>query len=87
MSEPASILTQVEQGERVLNPAETAAVNNFNTEGIETKMGTLVSELNAANKTLNSMVNGVNTLVAVNSRQLEVNKQTARKVGGQVGLV
>jgi hypothetical protein len=59
----------------------------FNLEPLETKMGTLVSELNAANKTLNDMVNGVNTLVAVNSRALKANETTARKVSGQIGLV
>jgi hypothetical protein len=59
----------------------------FNLEPLETKMGTLVSELNAANKTLNDMVNGVNTLVAVNSRALKATETTARKVGGQIGLV
>ena len=59
----------------------------FDTEALETKMSTMISELNAANKTLASMVNGVNTLVAVESRALKAVETTARKDRNQVGLV
>ena len=83
-----------EDGPEIIRSTQRANVtsNNdlesmFNLEPLETKMGTLVSELNAANKTLNDMVNGVNTLVAVNSRALKANETTARKVSGQIGLV
>jgi hypothetical protein len=46
-----------------------------------------VTELNAANKTLTSMVNGVNTLVAVESRVLKAVEKTARKDVNQIGIV
>jgi hypothetical protein len=50
-------------------------------------MASLVTEMNSANKTLTSMVNGVNTLVAVESRALKAVETTARKDRNQVGLV
>jgi hypothetical protein len=59
----------------------------FNTQALETKMTTMVSELTAANKTLTSMVNGVNTLVAVEGRAMKAVERTARKDMNQVGLV
>ena len=61
--------------------------NTFNTEALEMKLNSTVSELNAANKTLTSMVNSVNTLVAVESRALKAVETTARKDRNQVGLV
>ena len=61
--------------------------NTFNTKALETKMASMVSELNSANKTLTSMVNGVNTLVAVESRALQAVETSARKDMNQVGMV
>ena len=61
--------------------------NTFNTEALEMKLNSTVNELNAANKTLTSMVNSVNTLVAVESRALKAVETTARKDRNQVGLV
>jgi hypothetical protein len=61
--------------------------NTFNTEALESKLNSTVSELNAANKTLTNMVNSVNTLVAVESRALKAVETTARKDRNQVGLV
>ncbi len=61
--------------------------STFDTSELENKMISMVRELNAANKTLNSMVNGVNTLVAVESRALKAVETTARKDRNQVGLV
>jgi hypothetical protein len=85
--EPATSILQVEKGERVLNQAETQAVNNFSTVELENKMNTMVTELNNANKTLTNMVNGVNTLVAVDSRTMKAVERTARKDVNQIGLV
>ena len=70
----------------------TVTANNdlkatFNTEALEAKMTTLVTEMNNANKTLTNMVNGVNTLVAVESRSLRAVERTARKDVNQIGLV
>jgi hypothetical protein len=59
----------------------------FDTSALETKMAAMSSELNNANKALASMVNGVNTLVAVESRALKAVETTARKDRNQVGLV
>jgi hypothetical protein len=50
-------------------------------------MAAMSTELNNANKALASMVNGVNTLVAVESRALKAVETTARKDRNQVGLV
>ena len=61
--------------------------STFNTEALEMKLNSTVSELNAANKTLTSMVNSVNTLVAVESRALKAVETTARKDRNQVGMV
>lgn len=61
--------------------------NTFNTEALEAKMATLVTEMNSANKTLTNMVNGVNTLVAIEGRSLKAVETTARKDRNQVGLV
>jgi len=61
--------------------------NTFNTEALENKMATMTTELNNANKALANMVNGVNTLVAVESRALKAVETTARKDRNQVGLV
>ena len=59
----------------------------FDTTALETKMAAMSTELNNANKALASMVNGVNTLVAVESRALKAVETTARKDRNQVGLV
>ena len=59
----------------------------FDTSALETKMAAMSTELNNANKALASMVNGVNTLVAVESRALKAVETTARKDRNQVGLV
>jgi len=72
--------------------SSTATANNdlkstFNTEALESKMSGMMIELSTANKTLASMVNGVNTLVAVESRALKAVETTARKDRNQVGLV
>lgn len=92
--DPAMPTLVGESGPEVVTSTQRANVtsNNdlsemLNLEPLETKMGTLVSELNAANKTLSDVVNGVNTLVAVESRALKATETTARKVGGQIGLV
>ena len=72
--------------------AGTVTANNdlketFDTTALETKMAAMSTELNNANKALASMVNGVNTLVAVESRALKAVETTARKDRNQVGLV
>jgi hypothetical protein len=59
----------------------------FDTTALETKMASLVTEMSSANKTLTNMVNGVNTLVAIEGRSLKAVETTARKDRNQVGLV
>ena len=83
-----------EKGPEIVAPkvASTAVANTdlqktFDTEALEAKMTTMVTELNAANKTLTNMVNGVNTLVAVESRALRAHEKNARKDPNQIGLV
>jgi DNA-binding transcriptional MerR regulator len=72
--------------------SSTVTANNdlqkiFNTEALEAKMNTMVTALNTANQSLTNMVNGVNTLVAVEGRALKAVETTARKDRNQVGLV
>ena len=67
--------------------SNTDLKNTFNTKALEHKMQSMVTELNSANKTLTSMVNGVNTLVAVESRALKAVETSARKDMNQVGMV
>ncbi len=51
----------------------------FDTTALESKMASMTTELTNANKALTDMVNGVNTLVAVESRALKAVEKTARK--------
>jgi len=67
--------------------SNTDLKNTFDTKALEHKMQTMVTELNSANKTLTTMVNGVNTLVAVESRALKAVETSARKDMNQVGMV
>jgi len=83
-----------ESGPEVIKSNTTGTVtanqdlkSTFDTEALENKMTNLVTEMNNANKTLTNMVNGVNTLVAVESRALKAVETTARKDRNQVGLV
>lgn len=83
-----------ERGPEMVTPGtkSTVTANNdlkstFDTTALETKMASLVTEMNSANKTLTNMVNGVNTLVALESRALKAVETTARKDRNQVGLV
>ena len=50
-------------------------------------MNTMVTALNNTNQSLASVANGVNTLVAVESRALKAVETTARKDRNQVGIV
>jgi DNA-binding transcriptional MerR regulator len=59
----------------------------FNTQALENKMTTMVTELTNANKTLATTLSSVNTLVAVEGRALKAVEKTARKDMNQVGLV
>ncbi len=91
----AGNLTMVGEGGPELVTAGTASTVTsntdlaklFNTQALETKMTSMVTELTNANKTLTSMVNGVNTLVAVEGRAMKAVEITARKDRNQVGLV
>jgi DNA-binding transcriptional MerR regulator len=59
----------------------------FNTQALETKMTSMVTELNSANKTLTNMVLGVNTLVAVSNKTRVATEKNARMDRNQIGLV
>ncbi len=70
----------------------TVTANNdlktiFDTQALESKMNTMVTALNNTNQSLASVANGVNTLVAVESRALKAVETTARKDRNQVGIV
>jgi hypothetical protein len=83
-----------EAGPEMITTGTSSAVtaNNdlqkiFNTEALESKMNSMVSALNTANASLTNMVNGVNTLVAVEGRALRAVEKTARKDPNQIGIV
>ena len=83
-----------ERGPELVTAGTSSAVtaNNdlakiFNTEALENKMTSMVNALNSANQSIANMANGVNTLVAVESRALKAVETTARKDRNQVGLV
>tara|TARA_B100001057_G_scaffold5976_1_gene5451 strand:- start:63 stop:2243 length:2181 start_codon:yes stop_codon:yes gene_type:complete len=83
-----------ERGPEMITSGTTGTVTanqdlkeTFDTTALESKMAAMSTELNNANKSLASMVNGVNTLVAVESRALKAVETTARKDRNQVGLV
>ena len=59
----------------------------FDTSALESKMAVMNMELGNANKALANVVNGVNTLVAVESRALQAVEKTARKDVNQIGMV
>ena len=83
-----------ERGPEMVTAGTSSAVtaNNdlakiFNTEALENKMTSMVNALNSTNQSLTNMAQGVNTLVAVESRALKAVETTARKDRNQVGLV
>ena len=77
--EPATKLLQVEKGERVLNTAEAATVNQFDTSSLEQKMDMFIAESKAQNTKLEGVINGVNTGVAVQTRSLKAQERLARR--------
>ena len=77
--EPESILTTVDKGERVLDPRETSAVNQFSTAALEDKISSVVNAMTEANKTFANVASGVNTLNAIQSRNLKATEKLARK--------
>ena len=91
----ANKLTMVgEKGPEVVTAGTASAVTSntdlaklFNTQALENKMTTMVTELTNANKTLATTLSSVNTLVAVEGRALKAVEKTARKDMNQVGLV
>ena len=50
-------------------------------------MSDSVTQMSNANTTLTNMVNGVNTLVAIEGRSLKAVETTARKDRNQIGIV
>ena len=77
----------VTSGTKSMVTANNDLKSTFDTSALESKMASLVTEMNSANKTLTNMVNGVNTLVAIEGRSLKAVELTARKDRNQVGLV
>ena len=83
-----------EKGPELVTPNVSSAVtanndlrNIFNTQELESKMSNMVTALNSTNQGISNMVNGVNTLVAVESRALKAVEKTARRDSNKVGLV
>ena len=83
-----------EAGPELVTPRTASAVtaNNdlqkiFNTAQLEAQMATMNTALASANQNLAKMVNGVNTLVAVEGRALKAVESTARKDRNQVGMI
>ena len=83
-----------ERGPELVTAGTSSAVtsNNdlkkiFNTEALENKMNSVVTALNSTNSHLSNTVNGVNTLVAVESRALKAVEKTARRDPNMIGNV
>lgn len=83
-----------EAGPELVTPrtASSVTANNdlqkiFNTAQLEAQMATMNTALASANQNLAKMVNGVNTLVAVEGRALKAVESTARKDRNQVGMI
>ena len=83
-----------ERGPELVTPSMASTVtsnanltNALNFEPLETKMTSMVTELNATNKKLTNMVDGVNMLVGVNSkilRSTEGSLRVQRNITGNV---
>ena len=85
--EPETKLLQIDKGETVLNQKEAKTFANLNFEPLENKKTSMVTELNATNKKLTNMVDGVNMLVGVNSkilRSTEGSLRVQRNITGNV---
>ena len=67
--------------------ATTDLAKVFSTEALENKMTNMVTELNTANKTLTSMVDGVNTLVSVNNKTRKATEDNVRATKNATGNV
>ena len=83
-----------ERGPEVITSGTTGTVTAttdlakvFSTALLETKMATMVTELNTANKTLTSMVDGVNTLVSVNNKTRKATEDNVRATKNATGSV
>ena len=83
-----------ERGPELITAGTNSAVtsNNdlqkiFDTSALENKMNSMLTALNSTNTSLTNMANGVNTLVAVESRALKAVETSARKDRNQVGIV
>ena len=83
-----------ERGPEVVTPGTSGTVTAttdlakvFSTELLETKMASMVTELNTANKTLTSMVDGVNTLVSVNNKTRKATEDNVRATKNATGNV
>ena len=83
-----------EAGPELITPGSKSTVvanqdlkATFDTEALENKMSDLVTQMSNANTTLTNMVNGVNTLVAIEGRSLKAVETTARKDRNQIGIV
>ena len=81
-TEPVTKNLTVHAGERVLSSTEAAKVNKFEQEfdlkPLENKMSTAVAELTNANKTLASILLGLNTSVAIQDRTRKVTEDGVR---------
>ena len=83
-----------ERGPELVTAGTSSAVtsnadlqNIFNTAALEAKMTSMLTALNATNQSITNVANGVNTLVAVESRALKAVETSARKDRNQVGIV
>ena len=83
-----------ESGPELITAGTSSAVtanndlkNIFDTSALESKMSSMITQLNNANTNLANMVNGVNTLTAIEGRALKATETMARKDRNQVGLV
>ena len=81
LSDPEHLITSVENGERVLRPAETDAVNNIDFSKMESILNSMLESSKNNENQLNRLV-AVNTMTEKNTK--DTNKNLANMSGSLV---
>jgi hypothetical protein len=76
-AEPSSILTTVDQGEKVLTPNDTNTLAQFNLSGVEKRLTQQASATMETNKKLDNVVVALNTGNMINNRSKIANERVA----------
>jgi len=95
-AEPRTATLQIEKGERVLNPTETRAYNQNNTDttgmsrmtaSLESKVDLMVAAMNKTNSIQEQAVKALNTQVALTAAGNKISDKTRKGVASMGSLV